>query len=382
MNDRLLLLGFLLLLFCFSCGKQEKRESTANDNFLENLTVTLDTVRVDVGEELINVGNYEKFTLSPDASRIFFHYYGGFEIHEIDLDQMRLVKRSTLAKDGPDRAPRDVQGFLWVPDDQFFMFNQGLAGIYDLSGKKTEAISTQLAELPGLEELSGVNFFPQVWISPDRSKLMAMPFKHDQWMLKLVVVDLVTQTGKVHSLPALELTKDYQVHWEEDGMLYRSGDFISGHWLNDQLAIVSPSTADFYLYDWKSDSLRLVENESRVLPKMKTGTIPNQVESNKAWREVSAKLGKMVNYKELFYDPTRQLYFRLVSQNGRYDIDNKRLGDEIWLQSFDLNLNLTGEQLIKEITWEPINPFFKDGKLYGFTVLEEDPAFAVWDIDF
>jgi hypothetical protein len=88
----------------------------------------------------------------------------------------------------------------------------------------------------------------------------------------------------------------------------------------------------------------------------------------------------MVNYKELFYDPTRQLYFRLVSQNGRYDVDNKRLRDDIWLQSFDLKL--TGEQLNKEITWKPINPFFKDAKLYGYTVLEEDPAFVVWKIDF
>jgi hypothetical protein len=378
MNKLSLLLWLPLI---FSCGgnNSEKAES---GNILENLTVTLDTVRVDVGEELINVGNYEKFTLSPDADRIFYHYYGEFEIHEIDLDQMRLAKRQILEKDGPDRAPRDVQGFQWMPDDRFFMFNSGLAGIYDLNGKKIESIPTQLAEFSGLEELEGVNFFPQVWISPDRSKLMAMPFKYDQWMLKLVVVDLATQTGKIHSLPALELTKDYQVRWEENGMLFRSGDFVSGHWLNDQLAIVSPSTADFYLYDWKSDSLRLIINEPKSLPKMKTGTIPNQLQSPEDWREVSAKLGKMVNYKELFYDPTRQLYFRLATHNGKHDADNKRLGDEIWLQSFDLDFGLTGEHQIKEINWAPFNPFFKDGKLYSYTVLEEDLGFAILELKF
>lgn len=43
---------------------------------------------------------------------------------------------------------------------------------------------------------------------------------------------------------------------------------------------------DIYLYDWKSDSLRLVENEPKVLPKMKSGTISNQVGSMEARKEV------------------------------------------------------------------------------------------------
>ncbi len=98
--------------------------------------------------------------------------------------------------------------------------------------------------------------------------------------------------------------------------------------------------------------------------------------------EVSRKLGKMVNYRELFFDSTRQLYFRLVTQNGRFDADNKLLGDEVWLQSYDLDLKLTGEQPFKDITWTPINPFLKDGKLYDLTFLEEDPGFVVWDFNF
>lgn len=381
MNDRLFLLGILLSFFCFSCGKQGKEESEVSKNILENLAVTFDTVGVDMGEEVLMAGAYENFALSPDASRIFFEYGENTEIHEIDLYQMRLVKRHALADDGPDRAPSYVKGFQLVPEYQFFMFSSVIAGIYDLNGKKVEAITNRLSEIPGLESLREITFITHAWISPDRSKLMVIPYKHGEWLLKLAVIDLAAKTGKVYSLPALDVTQDYQVNWEEDGMLYSAGDMIESYWINDQLAIASSSTADFYLFDWKSDSLRLIENEPRVLPNMKKGTVP-VVASMDEWTEVSKKLGKMVNYKELLFDSSRQLYFRLATQNANYNADHKRLGEEVWLLSYDLNFKLTGEKQIKEITWAPWNPFFKDGALFGYAVVDEDPAFGIMDLQF
>ncbi len=243
MTDRLLLLCILLSLFCFSCVKQEKKESAASQNILENLTVTFDTVRVDMGGEVLMADAYESFALSPDASRIFFEYGEKLEIHEIDLYQMRLVKRHALADDGPDRAPNYVKGFQWVPENRFFIFSQSTAGIYDLNGKKWKPLPTSFLKFP-------------VW------------------------------------------------------------------------------------------------------------------------------LGKMVNYKELLFDSSRQLYFRLATQNANYNADHKRLGEEVWLLSYDVNFKLIGEQQIKEITWAPWNPFFKDGALFGYAVLDEDPALGVMDLKF
>ena len=381
MTDRLLLLGILLSLFCFSCGKQEKKESAASQNILENLTVTFDTVRVDMGGEVLMADAYENFALSPDASRIFFEYGEKLEIHEIDLYQMRLVKRHTLADDGPDRAPNYVKGFQWVPENRFFIFSQSTAGIYDLNGKKLEAITNQLSEIPGFESLQEITFITHAWISPDRSKLMVIPYKHGKRLLKLAVADLAAKTGKVYELPALDITHDYQVNWEEEGFLYSAGDIIESYWTNDQLAIASETTADFYLFDWENDSLRLIRNETRILPNMKKGNVP-VVASMDEWTTVSEKLGKMVNYKELLFDSSRQLYFRLATQNANYNADHKRLGEEVWLLSYDLNFKLTGEQQIKEITWAPWNPFFKDGALFGYAVLDEDPAFGVMDLKF
>jgi hypothetical protein len=361
---------------------QEKKTDSANSNFLENLTVTIDTVRVDVGEELFIAGAYQKGQISPDGKRIYFEYSESQEIHEIDLDKMQLIARHPLAKDGPDRAPQYVQGFQLLPDIQFFMLSQMMGGIYNLDGKKVESIPNQLAEIPGLEELEGISYFPQIWISPDRKKLMAIPFKHGEWFLRLIVVDLPTQTGKMYKLPALDMTKDYQVKQEEKDMSITAGDNISFFLINDQLAIGSTSTADFYLFDWKTDSLALVETNARVLPKQKTGAIRNQVTTQEERWEVSRQLGKMVNYRDLFYDSSRQLYFRLASQNARYDDKGRSLGFDTWLLSYDLDFNLTGEQHIKEIDKNPMNPFFKDGRLYSFTILEEDPGFVVFDFKF
>lgn len=376
------------LLFIFGIGllisacSQEKKTDSGNSNLLENLTVTIDTLRVDVGEEVFIAGAYQKGQISPDGKRIYFEYSENQEIHEIDLDEMQLLARHPLAKDGPDRAPQYVEGFQLLPKNLVFMFAQNMAGIYGLDGKKLESIPHQLSEIPGLEELDGISYFPQIWISPDRAKLMAIPFKSNEWFLRLVVVDLTTQTGKLYELPALDITKDYQVRQEEKDMSITAGDNISTFFINDQLAIGSTSTADFYLFDWKTDSLTLVETNSQVLPKKKSGTIRNQVTTQEERWEISRQLGKMVNYRDLFYDPSRQLYFRLASQNARYDEEGRSLGLDTWLLSYDLNFKLTGEQLIKEIDKNLMNPFFKDGSLYSFTILEEDPGFVVMDFKF
>ncbi|MFN3996708.1 DUF4221 family protein [Algoriphagus sp.] len=375
----LLILGMGLLI---SACSQEKKTDSPNSNLLENLTVTIDTLRVDVGEELFIAGAYQKGQISPDGKRIYYEYSENQEIHEIDLDEMRLLTRHPLAKDGPDRAPQYVQGFQLLPDNQFFMLSQRMGGIYELNGKKVESIPNQLAEIPGLEELEGISYFPQIWISPDRTKLMAIPFKHGEWFLRLVVVDLPSQTGKLYKLPALDITKDYQVRQEEKDMSITAGDNISSFLINDQLAIGSTSTAEFYLFDWKTDSLALIETTPRILLKQKSGAIRNLVTTQEERWEVSRQLGKMVNYRDLFFDSSRQLYFRLASQNARYDDQGRSLGFDTWLLSYDLDFKLTGEQHIKEVDKIPMNPFFKDGKLYSFTILEEDPGFAVVEFKF
>lgn len=377
MNDRLLLLGILLSLFCFSCGKEE---SAVSENILENITVTLDTVSVDIGEELFNPADYEKLTLSGDERRVFFHNAAQSEIHEIDLESLSLIKRYALADDGPDRAPRHGVAFEWLPEDRFFMFSLGLSGIYELDGKKVESITTRLTEIPGLEELEGVGFFRQVWLSPDGKKLMAIPYKHGEWFLRLAVVDLHAQTGKVYELPGLDATKDYQVQWEEEGMSYQGGDFVKGFWLNDQLLIGSGTLADFYRFDWKTDSLELIQNDVRELPKMKTGSIPAKVGSNVEWMDISKRLSKMVNYLEFVFDSSRQRYFRIATQNAKYDDEGRKRGDDVWLQAYDLDFRLIGEQRIEGIIGYPIDPFFSNGKLYGTVLWEEIPGFAVMDL--
>ncbi|MBN7809832.1 DUF4221 family protein [Algoriphagus sp. H41] len=370
----------LLVLAQFSCSAKEE---TANTNILENLRITMDTVSVDVGEELFDPASYKKRTLSRDGTRIFFESEGSKpEIHEINLKDMRLIQRHGLAEDGPDRVPRFGTAFQWLPNDRFFLFSQGIAGIYGLDGKKEQSISTRLAELPELETLEGIGYFPKVWLSPDGTKLMAIPYKHDGWFLRLVVVDLPAKTGKILELPALEMTKGYQVRWEENGVQYQGGDFVSGFLMNDQLILGSSSTADFYCFDWKTDSLLLVENEARSLPKTKTGSIPNNLGSEAEWREVSKRLGKMVNYRELLFDPSRQQYFRLATQNAAHDVNGNKRSDEVWLLVYDSDLRLIGERQIEGIVGFPIDPFFSGGKLYGSVLWEEVPGFTVMTLDF
>lgn len=366
----------------FSCGESSESDSNSKINLLENLQVNIDTVRISIGEEIFNPGAYYAYDLSQDGKRIFYGYSEGPEVHEISLEDYALVERHKFSTDGPDRAPSFINFMSVLPNNELALIGYDAQGIFSLDGKKLQDLPIQNTQWKGMEIEGNVNLIQNLRVLPDKKRAVATPSKFSKPIQGLAVLDLENKNIVLHTLPALDITNRFNVTFRQENGSSSSGDFIDLQELGDDYVIYSSSTADIYLYQPDLDSMRLITFDHQLVPNQKTGDFQTEVDSNERMMEVSNEIRKQISFSRLYWDESREIYWRFASQNPRYTEERKYLGSEVFIFTYDKDFKLTGEIKSEELNMLPRLPFMKDEKLYGYTVMEEDPAFVVISFDF
>ncbi len=366
----------------FSCGENSESDSNSKKNILENLKVSLDSVQIEVGEEIFNAGAYYAYDLSEDKQSIFYGYSEGPEVHEISLENYALVNRHKFTNDGPDQAPSFINYLSVLPNNEVALLGYGAQGIYTLDGKKLQDLGIEKTEWKGLEITGNLDLMRNIRVLLDKKRAVSTPYIHGGNFKGFGVFNFLDKSIKLIQIPALEITNRFNVTFRQENGSSSSGDFIDLQELGKDYVIYSGSTSDIYVYQPDLDSLRLITFEHQLVPNQKTGDFPTEVDSNERRMEVSNEIRKQISFSRLFWDETRKIYWRFAMQNPRYTEENKYLGSEVFVFSYDKEFNITGEIKSNELTMLPNLPFMKDGKLYGYTVMKENPAFVVISFDF
>jgi hypothetical protein len=366
----------------FSCGENSESDSNSKKNILENLKVSIDSIRIDVGEEIFNAGAYYAYDLSEDKQSIFYGYSEGPEVHEISLENYTLVERHKFTTDGPDQAPSFINSLSVLPDNEIALLGYGVQGIYTLDGTKLQDLGIEKTRWKGVEIAENLDLMRNLRVLTDKKRAVATPSQFAKPAEGLGVLDLESETITLHRLPALDITNRFNVTFRQENGSSSSGDFIDLQELGNDYVIYSSSTADIYLYQPDLDSLRLITFEHQLVPNQKTGDFPTEVDSNERRMEVSNEIRKQISFSRLYWDESREIYWRFAMQNPRYTEERKYLGSDVFVFTYDQDFNLTGEIKSDELNMLPSLPFMKDGKLYGYTVMEEDPALVQFTFNF
>jgi len=361
-----------LIVFLYSCQTKDSSSSAYNTNSLENFSFSVDTLVLDVGAENFNSNGYSSYDLSEDGNSLFLFYEPEKEMHEYDMAEKKLVSRHHFERDGPNLIPSYFNYFQALPNDEFFMTDLVRSGTYRLDGKKLTSYKLRVENISGLNLDASFQLTKNSYISPDKQTLVSLPSKYGAPPAGLAVLDLKSMSGKILDLPALEMTENYQVIFEEE--MSQSGDFITTQFLHDQFIIYSGATSAIYTYDWKRDSLKLHTFPHTLVAKSKTGEFPTKINSEERRKEVSKLMQKQITFGKFYWDETRKNYFRIGTTNEDYT--------KAYLFSYDENFDLTGETLIPDFYYIPYMEFFHAGKLYSFINVGEEPALVEFTFDF
>ncbi|WP_169817516.1 DUF4221 family protein [Algoriphagus vanfongensis] len=375
------LFPFVSLILLAACGDKDSSENAESENILENLTFSVDTVVVDVGEEIFNPGAYYVNDLSPDRSKAYFLYMEN-EIHEIDLENMKLLNRFVFQEDGPDAIPKYPNSFQILPENEVFLGGYAQTGIFKVSGENVANFKVRPENLDGIPNDAAYSMTSQLHISPDKSTMVSLPGIFGEAIEGLAVINTSDMSAKILELPALELTKNYQIIYRVGNGATRTGDSQEIQFLNDRFVIYSGSTSDVYSYDWRTDSLQLHTFPHQLVPLSKTGQFTTTPDSREAQQEATRAMRKQITYGEFYWDAQREIYYRFAEMNERYDDRGNFVDAEVYLFTYDKDLNLTGETEIKEWNHALSGCLIKDGKLYKKFVKGENPAFIIYTLNF
>ena len=370
-----LLLFFGLPLF-FSCGEKSNSEKVESENILENLTYTVDTLILDVGEEIFNPGAYYGRDLSENGETAYWFYEPEKQIHEYDLANLKLKAIHPFETDGPNAIPSYLNNFQALPNEEFFMADYAKTGVYSLAGAQLFNLRIQLENITGFDPEATFSLTNSVHLSPDKKKILSLPNNFAGPVEGLAVIDIASMSGKLRPLPALKMTDKYNVSFEQGNGISRSGDFQSLQYVNELFFIYSGATSDTYTYDWKTDSLKLHTFPHELVAKSKTGEFSTKVDSNERRWEVGKEMRKQITFGQFYWDESRSMYFRF---GGMTDENDKTT---VYLFAYDDALNLQGETEMEGMEFMLYQAFFRKGKLYNYWVIGEDPALIEYSLDF
>lgn len=376
------LIFLLTLIVLFSCST--KQEDTSSKNILENLTVSIDSLVVDSGEEVYNPNHLFAQSISPDGKRLLAFNEQDFEFIELSLEDLKLIKRHPFEAEGPNGIAGWVMYFQILNGDELMLLDQKSPKIFNLDGQKLKQYDLDLAKAIDFESEGPFSIPNGFHMSPDRSKFLSLPMNFGKPVEGLAIIDIATETGKILKLPGLDLTYDYQVVWQDGNMGSFFGDAVSLQLVNDKFLIYSGATADFYIYDYHTDSLDWKTITHTLVENRKEGQYPHEVDSRERQMEVVNQIRKQITFNKFYWDPSRKMYFRFGTKNMVFPDPAKGIkrSADAYIFAYDEDFNLVGESLLEDFENTPYSGNFLGGSFYSYLPMGDDAGFIRYSFDF
>jgi hypothetical protein len=389
MKNLFLILAFSILA---ACGQKPNSEediiSEEPSNVLEKMTYTLDTLMIDSGEELFDLGNLPKFikrnyfSVSQNSDWLYYFDRKRLILQEVDLNSLTLKNNYPFDQEGPNGVGSLVYTFKMLPNGIFLARDlEGHASFFSKTGKKLTTIELYGDELLQNTGLAADAISVDLKVDLKWKKLYSLPRNFTTSKIYFAVIDSMGKTGKILEIPEFYKIFDFNIEYSGDG-----GDLkVEGLHLQQQndLVLISSTVGNaIYVYDPKLDSLFFKEFPHELTPLGKDIEVKNEVFSRKEFQAEADKLHTQIDYWDFYWDEQTQRYYRFASKGlPLANIDSPKKY-EYYMFAYDKDLTLKGEIKLEGLSELPLGGFFKDGKLWSYVNVEDELGFAVFTFDF
>ncbi|MEX2566883.1 MAG: DUF4221 family protein [Cyclobacteriaceae bacterium] len=375
---------FYLLLFplIFSCGN-ESSEKAESGNILENLTFTVDTVMVDAGNDIFILSSGLGFkALNQDKSKLLFFENEPLNLVEVDLNNLKLVRKIPFQEEGPDGLGSNWVKFQLGPDGDLFIKGYKTQGIFNTRGELVESLNV-VPEGIDPELANNVHkVYENTVFDFENHLIYSQPSNEGLRKHVLFIIDPITKDFRMEPIPEMKAVRDFGGALVVDNMI---DFFYVDNYMyieNRQLLLTAGAMSAIYRLDLMTNSLEFVDIQHKKFPNRMMFSVNNSPVEQAAFNEDKKKVFEHLNYMEPRWDETREMFLRL----GRKTFLGEKREDpstfEVFLFAYDQDFNVLGETKIDGLKQVPGSYFWKDGKLWSYVNVEDELGFAVIDFKF
>lgn len=380
----------LILIFLgpliFSCGGNSS-ENPDSGNILENLTYTVDTVVVDAGNDIfiLSYGLGAK-ALSQDKSILMFFENEPLSLVQVDLNNLKLIRKTPFQKEGPNGVGDYVIGLQQGPNSEIFIKSFSSHAIFNMEGKLTKSIKVVPKGIDPELANNPINLYDRAIFDFKKNRIHSQPPSEILKKNELFTIDMNTQEVRIEPIPEMkaveELSATFITESGESTMMDYYGVFRNMYIENDQLLITAGCMSGIYRLDPETDSLDFVPIQHQNFPNRMNFKVNNLPTEEAQFKEDRRKVSEHLNYLEPLWDETRAMYLRLGKRTFLGEKQSDPSTYEVFLFAYDKDFNVLGETKVEGLDQFPANYFWKDGKLWSYVNVEDELGFAVMDFKF
>jgi len=363
---------------------------TGEEGNLHTLEVTMDTVIIDPGQEILFL-NWELglSTLSEDKKYLYNFNNQEFAIEQINLNTLKFEKKYPFEKEGPNGIGEYLMDFSLINNEQLFFRTYNGEGIFDWQGNKLE--SYDLANMGKEQELleDTDRAYKILSLSSESEKFASLITNYQSKKNTLAIIDRKLKTFKKHAIPAVEKAGNFEVFLNDGKTAFGLSSYRFLINEGNKIILGTSVSNELYVLNQESDSLQLVSYQSELTPTQKTGTYPTEVSDMIEFKVYRDKIQEDINFMAPVWDEKKQVYYR-ISFHTEYD-ENAEIpegamfpppsGADAYLTVLDKDFNLITEGNFPQLDRIPGFQFTKDGKLWLFENIEDEMEFVRLDIN-
>ncbi|MCL6258555.1 DUF4221 domain-containing protein [Aquiflexum sp. TKW24L] len=375
------------MLFLFSCENTVKEE--VKD--YSKITLTMDTVVVDPGDEIINL-KYGLFnnTMSEDNKFLFLWNQGETTLDKINLEELRLEKKIQFEKEGPNGVGVYMGWMSFLNEDTILMSSMGKFSLFNLRGEKIREYKNT-KEIFEEDSLSEDEYFlknPIIIENGDIFYGYLSNFKDNNFVFSKA--DFKEKKLRRFDLEGSQELPDYRIVFTTGNMGSIIGSEKSVKKVGDLIILSSSAYNRLYVLDLKQDSIYQVNYSPRLTPTGKKGGYPEKLDSEKRFKELMAEIDEEINFQPPVWDEKNQKFYRFSFETLPSEINegpllrsaDQRPISKVYLSVFDEKFNLLGETLLDELKHVPNTVFVRDGQIWSYVNVEDELGFVRMSINY
>lgn len=303
----------------------------------------------------------------------------------MDLDQLKVLKKSIFEEEGPDGVGSNISDLEIGPTGELYVKSNSSVGIYDQNGKKLQNLKFAPSGIDSTLSRNSYAIFDKSVFDFRSKKIYSHPSFMDAGEYMLLILNSETQSATSLPVPKMKIVDDYSKtqNFETEGneliSFYSVGSDIT--LLQGEVILSNSAMSGIYRLNIQTEQLEFIDIQHQDYPnEMNIEIIQNPSEPEQMF-ENQKKIWEHINYLELHWDDSRQLYFRLGKKSFMGDQPGPP-SVEYYLFVYDRNFKMLGETKLDGVKGSLWSSFFKDGKLWYYVNVEDELGFAVIDFKF
>ncbi len=361
---------FFFIIGFASCSPEKK---TGPRQSLD-ISVELDTVKVDAGDELIYVAwNLTSSGVSADG-KYFYNFRipkpHGLEV--INLETHSLEKVIPMSLDGPNALRSEYISEIITPENGNLIFSDSYQlTVFDQNLNRQKIIRLDQAEYIVNALPEGKRIWFEMSFSPDGNRMAAFYGGQNigDPMEGIILVDFAQESARIIPLEILESWKKHVTSFIFKGSAIGGTFSMKTILLKDDMVIFGVAAENkAYFLDLKTDSVSTKTYQSQFSSPASTKSFPLQVESEEQFREVSKDREKEVRYYGFLFDEKNEVYWRFSTESTGTS--------KVVLTAFSKDFDQLGEYLLDQDFVYSSKVFVRDGMIYSYLNQDDEVYFV------